>query len=167
MFMRFYALILSIALATPAHSETKLPNLTVEDLNGRTLDLPSDLPGNPTIVVIAFKQNQQPVINSWAKRLDHQAQTGPAWVELPTVGQGAALIKSVIGNGMRSGITLTAMRARTPTIYSNRRAFNTAMGISDMSQIYVALAEQNVTVRTVISGDVTKEKVDELRTAYE
>ena len=92
---------------------------------------------------------------------------GLAWIELPVVGQGAALIRSVIDNGMRSGITSTAMRARTLTIYSNRRAFNTAMGISDMSQIYVALVEQNGTVRTMISGDVTEEKVDELRAAYE
>ena len=167
MFIKFCTLILSIALAMPAYSETKLPNLAVEDLNGRTLDLPSDLPGNPTIVFIAFKQNQQSLINAWVERLALQAQTGLAWVELPVVGQGAALIRSVIDNGMRSGITSTAMRARTLTIYSNRRAFNTAMGISDMSQIYVALVEQNGTVRTMISGDVTEEKVDELRAAYE
>jgi anti-sigma28 factor (negative regulator of flagellin synthesis) len=36
-----------------------------------------------------------------------------------------------------------------------------------MSQIYVALVEQNGTVRTMISGDVTEEKVNELRAAYE
>ena len=79
MFIKFCTLILSIALAMPAYSETKLPNLAVEDLNGRTLDLPSDLPGNPTIVFIAFKQNQQPLINAWVESLDLQAQTGLAW----------------------------------------------------------------------------------------
>ena len=114
---------------------------------------------------IAFKQNQQPSINAWVNRLGLQDEGGPAWVELPVVEQGAALIRTYIDNGMRSGITSKKMRARTITIYSNRRAFNRAMEIPTMSQIYVALVEQDGTVRSMIAGDVTEEKVDKLRAA--
>jgi hypothetical protein len=67
---------------------------------------------------------------------------------------------------MRSGITSTAMRARTLTVYSNRRAFNSAMGIADMSQVYVALVDRDGAVRTMVSGAVTEGKVDKLRAAY-
>ena len=166
MYQRFFAFILTFALATQAHGEIKLPSLVVDDLNGRTMNLPADLPGNPTIVFIAFKQNQQPLINAWVDRLGLLAQGGLYWVELPVVGRGAALIRSVIDNGMRSGITSTAMRARTLTVYSNRRSFNSAMGIADMSQVYVALVDRDGAVRTMISGAVTEGKVDKLRAAY-
>jgi hypothetical protein len=85
---------------------------------------------------------------------------------LPVVGQGAALIRSVIDNGMKSGITSKAMRARTITIYSNRRAFNKSMGITDMSKIYVALVDQSGAVRTLIPGEVSDAKIEQLRAAY-
>lgn len=166
MYLRFCAFVLSLALATQAYSETSFPSLVVDDLNGRTMNLPADLTGNPTIVFIAFKQNQQPLINAWVDRLGLQAPGGLGWVELPVVGQGAALIRSVIDNGMRLGITSTAMRPRTLTVYSNRRAFNSAMGITDMSQIYVALVDRDGAVRTMVSGAVTAGKVDKLRAAY-
>ena len=54
MYQRFFAFILTFALATQAYGEIKLPSLVVDDLNGRTINLPAELPGNPTIVFIAF-----------------------------------------------------------------------------------------------------------------
>ena len=113
MFKIISVILLALMLSTQAYAETILPKLTADDLNGRILALPADLPGDPTIVFVAYKQNQQPQINAWVNRLDLQPEGGPAWVELPVVGQGAALIRSVIDNGMKSGITSKAMRART------------------------------------------------------
>lgn len=149
-----------------AFAQMTLPSLVADDLNGRTMRLPQDLPGDPTIVFIAYKQRQQPNVNAWVRRLGLTEAATPAWVELPVVGQGARMIRSIIDNGMRSGITSTAMRARTITIYSNRSAFNRALGINDMSQIYVLLVDRDGTVRTKIEGDVTEAKVDQLRAAY-
>jgi hypothetical protein len=165
MINKIFAALLALVVVTQVHAEPVLPKLSTNDLNGQEVELPSDLPGNPTIVFIAFKQNQQPSINAWVNRLGLQDEGGPAWVELPVVGQGAALIRTYIDNGMRSGITSKKMRARTITIYSNRRAFNRAMEIPTMSQIYVALVEQDGTVRSMIAGNVTEEKVDKLRAA--
>jgi hypothetical protein len=166
MFQIIPVILLTLMLSTQAYAETILPKIAADDLNGRILTLPADLPGDPTIVFVAYKQNQQPQINAWVSRLDLQPEGGPAWVELPVVGQGAALIRSVIDNGMRSGITSKAMRGRTITIYSNRRAFNKSMGITDMSKIYVALVDQSGAVRTLIPGEVSDAKIEQLRAAY-
>ena len=159
-------LITFLCLASVGQAQAIFPPLTVEDLNGRTVQLPAQLPGEPTIVFIAFKQRQQPNIDAWAQRLGLQQVGGPAWVEMPVVGRGAALMRPIIDNGMRSGITSEAMRARTFTLYSSRNAFMGALGLSSLRQVYVALVNRDGSVRTIIAGDVTDAKVAQLRAAY-
>ena len=122
--MRILVALVVVFWANMAIAELQFPSLDADDLNGRAVSLPQDFPGDPTIVFIAYKRNQQPSINAWVARLGLQERGGPAWVELPVVGRGAALFRSFVDNGMRSGITSTAMRGRTITIYSSQRAFN-------------------------------------------
>ena len=91
---------------------------------------------------------------------------GLAWVEMPAVGLGAVLFCSFVDNGMRSGITSLAMRARTITIYSSRSAFSRALGIPGRGEIYVALVDPDGALDTWIVGDVNEAKVAQLRAAY-
>ena len=67
---------------------------------------------------------------------------------------------------MRSGITSTAMRGRTITIYSSQRAFNKALDIDGRDEIYIALVGRDGQVHVLIEGDVTDEKIVQLRAAY-
>ena len=153
-------------MITPATAEVIFPDLEADDLNGRTLSLPKDLPGKPTIVLIAFKRKQQSSVDEWVDRLDLLPEGGPAWIEMPVVGRGAAIFRSFVDKGMRAGITSEVMRGRTITIYSSRRAFNNALGIRSMKDIYVALVDPNGTVHILIQGDVSEEKMKKLRSAY-
>ena len=159
-------LIVVFFMITPATAEVIFPDLEADDLNGRTLSLPKDLPGQPTIVLIAFKRKQQSSVDAWVDRLDLLPEGGPAWIEMPVVGRGAAIFRSFVDKGMRAGITLEVMRGRTITIYSSRRAFNNALGIQSMKDIYVALVDPNGTVHILIQGDVSEEKMKKLRSAY-
>ena len=151
-------LIVVFFMITPATAEVMFPDLEADDLNGRTLSLPKDLPGQPTIVLIAFKRKQQSSVDAWVDRLDLLPEGGPAWIEMPVVGRGAAIFRSFVDKGMRAGITSEFMRGRTITIYSSRRAFNNALGIQSMKDIYVALVDPNGTVHILIEGDVSEEK---------
>lgn len=160
------ATLLMIILSATAHADIIFPNLTADDLNGRSLNLPTDFPGTPTIVFIAYKRNQQPSIDAWVEHLDLRDKGGPAWIELPVVGRGAAFFRSFIDEGMRSDITSLDMRARTITIYSSRNAFNGALDIKGRSEIYVALVDPDGTMHSLIRGDVTEAKVNKLRAAY-
>ncbi|MBL6637207.1 MAG: hypothetical protein ISP37_02740 [Planktomarina sp.] len=164
--MRIFAALIVVFLANAAIAELQFPLLDADDLNGRAVSLPQDLPGDPTIVFIAYKRNQQPSINAWVARLGLQERVGAAWVELPVVGRGAALFRNFVDNGMRSGITSTAMRGRTITIYSSQRAFNMALGIDGRDDIYTALVGRDGQVYVLIAGDVTAEKMAQLRAAY-
>ena len=159
-------LIVVFFMITPATAEVIFPDLEADDLNGRTLSLPKDLPGQPTIVLIAFKRKQQSSVDAWVDRLDLLPEGGPAWIEMPVVGRGAAIFRSFVDKGMRAGITSEVMRGRTITIYSSRRAFNNALGIRSMKDIYVALVDPNGTVHILIQGDVSEEKMKKLRSAY-
>ena len=164
--MRIFAALIVVFLANAAIAELQFSLLDADDLNGRAVSLPQDLPGDPTIVFIAYKRNQQPSINAWVARLGLQERGGAAWVELPVVGRGAALFRNFVDNGMRSGITSTAMRGRTITIYSSQRAFNMALGIDGRDDIYTALVGRDGQVYVLIAGDVTAEKMAQLRAAY-
>ena len=159
-------LIVVFFMITPATAEIIFPDLEADDLNGRTLSLPKDLPGQPTIVLIAFKRKQQSSVDAWVDRLDLLPEGGPAWIEMPVVGRGAAIFRSFVDKGMRAGITSEFMRGRTITIYSSRRAFINALGIQSMKDIYVALVDPNGTVHILIQGDVSEEKMKKLRSAY-
>ena len=164
--MRISVVIIAVFLANMAIAELQFPPLDADDLNGRAVSLPQDLPGDPTIVFIAYKRNQQQSINAWVARLGLQELGGLAWAELPVVGRGAALFRTFVDNGMRSGITSTAMRGRTITIYSSQRAFNKALGIDGRDEIYIALVGRDGQVHVLIEGDVTDEKIAQLRAAY-
>ena len=164
--VRILSAIMIVFLSVTAQADVIFPSLTADDLNGRSLELPADFPGMPTIVFIAYKRNQQPSIDAWVERLGLLESEGPAWVELPVVGRGAAFFRSFVNKGMRSGITSLGMRAKTITIYSSRSAFNRALEITTRAEIYVALVDPDGTVHTLIQGDVTEAKVEMLRAAY-
>ena len=164
--VRIFATLMIILLSPMAQADVVFPPLTADDLNGRSLNLPADLPGKPTIVVIAYKREQQPNVNAWVEQLDLRETGGQAWVKLPVVRRGAVLFRSFVDNGMRSGITSPQMRARTITIYSSRSAFNLALGISGRGEIYVALVDPDGTIHALVEGDVTEAKVEQLRAAY-
>jgi hypothetical protein len=155
--VRIFATLMIILLSPVAQADVVFPPLTADDLNGRSLNLPADLPGKPTIVVIAYKREQQPNVNAWVEQLDLRETGGQAWVKLPVVRRGAVLFRSFVDNGMR---------ARTITIYSSRSAFNLALGISGRGEIYVALVDPDGTIHALVEGDVTEAKVEQLRAAY-
>ena len=163
---RRISIVFALCFATTAHAQMSFPTLTTNDLNGRSVTFPTQLPGSPTIVFIAYKQRQQASISAWIEKLGLQENSGPAWVEIPVIGRGASLMRSIIDNGMRSGIPSSAVRGKTFTVYSSRNAFNRALGISNTKQIYVALVDPDGTVYTLISGDVTDTKLQQLMAAY-
>ena len=55
---------------------------------------------------------------------------------------------------------------KTITVYSSLNAFNRSLGIDGQLEICVALVDPDGTVHSLIKGDVTEAKVDQLRAAY-
>jgi len=130
------------------------PVLAARDLTGRTVSLPADLPGELTVVVMAFRRGQQGAVDSWLPWLEQMAATDPRlrYVELPTIGQQWAPARSVIDGGMASAISDESTRRRTLTVYTDVRRVTAALGIDDRSMIALMLVDREGRVRWRGSG---------------
>lgn len=160
------AMVAFLLFSGAAQAGAVFPTLKSEDLNGDPHALPGGLPGDPTIVFIAYKQGQQPDVNTWLRDLALDPSRGPEFVELPVVGTAARMMKSVIDNGMRSGIIDTAMRARTITIYESAASVNAPLGFQGRSEIRVLIVKQDGSVLWSTSGPATPTGVSALRAAF-
>ncbi|GAA6209322.1 hypothetical protein NBRC116601_26150 [Cognatishimia sp. WU-CL00825] len=165
--MRFFlTLILALAPLGPALAKSVFPTVTSEDLNGAPKTLPAELPGDPTIVFVAYKRQQQEAVNTWISALDLDPSQGTEFVEIPVVGGATKLIRNVVDNGMRSGIVDTDMRARTITLYENASFVNDPLGFVGRNQIRVLIVRQNGEVLWSTSGPATDIQVNALKEAF-
>ncbi|MEM6649073.1 MAG: hypothetical protein AAF603_02365 [Pseudomonadota bacterium] len=162
-------LVLLLALiAMPAGaSEHVFPTLTAKDLNKREVTLPQGLPGDPSVVMLAFYRKQQDDLNTWINGMNLKAEDAPPWVELPVVGWHNRLFSRYIDNGMRSGITATEDRARTITIYRGRSWLLEPLGLSETDRVYVLVVRQNGEVLLTLEGTYSEEKATQVRAVFE
>ena len=64
------------------------PQVTARDLGGREVALPADLRGQRNVVLIAFRRDQQQLVDSWMPWLEQRAAADPGlrFVEPPAIG---------------------------------------------------------------------------------
>ena len=151
-------ILIGLAFVSQAQ-ELTFPQIKAEDLNGKAVELPKDLPGNPTVILVAFVRKQQEEIDQWVEALDLNKEASlTEWIELPYVGSRALPFKIVIDKGMRSGITSTEDRARTITVYEDHKILVDALKLKGLDRIYVIVAEPGGKIRVVVEGPPDKEK---------
>ncbi len=141
------------------------PTITAENLNKEEITLPTDLAGNPALILVAYKQQQQTNVNTWLDRMDEiqTAIPGVQIIETPTISSGRwGWMAGFIDGGMRSGIPDPDARARTITLYTDVSLFNQALMIEDTDTIYAVLLDEAGEVVTTIEGDFTEEKISML-----
>lgn len=160
------SLCLTLTFGLTAAFADSFPSFVSQDLNDKTHSLPEDLPGDPTIVFIAYKRGQQPDVDTWVRALELDPDTGPEFVELPVVGSATRVMKSVVDNGMRSGIVATSLRERTITLYENARKVNAPLGFQGRNDIRVLLVRPSGEVLWKTSGAATPEGVADLQAVY-
>jgi hypothetical protein len=112
--------------ATPA--ALALPRLDATDLNGKPVRLPMDLTGDRTVLLIAFEREQQADIDGWVEGLGLKA-SGTAWLELPVIENPGTIGRFLIDAGMRRGLPDSGVRARVVTLYTDKQAIKSALGI--------------------------------------
>ncbi len=130
------------------------PRLMARDLTGRDVSLPAGLPGELTVVVVAFRRGQQKLVDSWLPWLDQMASADARlrYVELPTIGQQWALGRSVIDGGMAASIGDEVARRRILTVYTDVRRVTAALNIADCGTIWLYLVDREGRVRWRGSG---------------
>jgi hypothetical protein len=130
------------------------PRLAARDLDGREVALPAGLPGEWTVVIMAFRREQQELADSWVPWLEQRAAADPrlGFVELPVIGPPWWPARPVIDGGMAAAIRDKKTRQRTLTVYTDIRRVTEPLGISDRGTIWLFLVDRVGQVRWRGSG---------------
>jgi hypothetical protein len=130
------------------------PNVTGQNLNGKTFNLPKDFQGPASFVFVAFTRGQQAQVDSWKTFVAGARARYPAVgeYEVPTLSRGNALFRGFIDGGMRNGIRDAATRAATITLYIDKRPFDASLGIASEDDIVVLLVSPDGAVLWRASG---------------
>jgi hypothetical protein len=119
----------------------KFPEVTGSNLQRKRYRLPQDFQGDLNLVLIAFQQWQQRLVDTWIPFL-RQLEDGNRrlrYYELPTIQDRNFLARTFINEGMRVGIPDPVARERTITLYLDTARFRTALQLASEDEIYVLL----------------------------
>lgn len=160
----------TLAAAQSVAAPGRMPELTAENLSERSLKLPADLPGERTLVLMAYERRQQADLDTWINAL--KLKDGAiAWVELPVVGQRIGLMRAFINGGMRRGIAAGPDRDRTVTLFVDAAPLRAAMGLApqpaEASAVDVVVVSRDGRVLAQASGSYTAAKAGPLLQALQ
>lgn len=112
-----------------------------DNLLGDRFDLPGDFAGDVNLVLLAFEQVHQLDVDTWLAGIDAWQERFPSLrvYELPTLARRQALLRSYIDGVMRAGIPDRAARARTITLFIDRRPFVAALGLPGIDRAHALL----------------------------
>jgi hypothetical protein len=158
--------LLAAAALSNAQAQTAVfPTITTNDLNGRAATFPRDFPGQRTLVLIAYEQEQQKQLDVWIDKLELKKSDAPAWIEMPVIEDYGSIWRGAVDAGMRSGIVKEVDRARVFTVYASRVAFRASLKLPATGDVSLLWVERDGTIRHRVDGTFTDQKAAELRKA--
>jgi hypothetical protein len=142
----------------------EFPALKVRDLEGTDYVIPHGLPGGPHVIIVAFQQWHQALVNRWVPGLTAMAERHPGmeiW-EVPSISQGYRLFRGGIDGGMRAGIPDADTRRHTLTAYTDIRHLARDLEIDSVDTIHVFLVDCTGSVLWRAEGEPTDVALAEL-----
>jgi len=131
------------------------------------INLPDDFEGELNIVLIAFQQWHQKLVDTWipaAEQLEAEFR-GVKYYELPTIHSMSFISKTFINEGMRAGIPNPKSRQRTITLYLDKEPFRQSLGITSEDTITILLVDKDGEVLWRSEGAYEPEKGKALQEA--
>ena len=150
------------------------PEIEAQTLRGEKVGLPADLPAKRTIVVAAFQQPQQALVDRWIDAfveegipptplgLPFDAQA--AVIELPVLPSRYRMVRRFIDGGMARSIKVEEILARTWTTYTDVEKFRETLGIPK-PHVEVMVVGRLGEVIDRASGEVSLTAVERLTAA--
>jgi hypothetical protein len=145
----------------------EFPALEVRDLEGEKHVIPHGLTGGPHVILLAFEQWHQRLVDLWKPLLEPVAERHPGmevW-EVPSISRGYRLFRPGIDGGMRAGIPDPDVRKHTLTAYTDLRALAKDLELPSLDTIYVFLVDCGGNILWRTSGEPTEGAVAELESA--
>lgn len=157
----------SASSGTDVGSAVIFPSVQGANLEGQKYALPGDFEGRCNLLFIAFKREQQAMVDTWIPAARYLASTYPElrYYELPTIKPLNAMTRWFINRGMRGGIPDPAARAATITLYIDKKPFREALRIQSEETITILLLDEGGRVLWRSEGPRTDETTQELNQA--
>lgn len=144
------------------------PLLPVRSLAGAELLLPRDLPTPLTLVLCAFYQRQQGLVDGWIGWAVEDAGVAPSLlgldpaapsvvIEVPVLGRRYRPARRFIDGGMASGIGVPEVLARTFTAYTDVSAFCRSAGIATTDTVSALVVRPDGAVLAHVVGPPAEE----------
>lgn len=135
----------------------QFPRIAARDLDGRPVSIPG-LDGDRRVLLVAFRRQQQAMVDSWTAWLDARCARDPGlrYYEVPTIGVLWSPVRPFIDGGMARAIPDRAVRARTLTAYTDVRRVTAALGLAGTSTIAVVLVDRTGHIRWQAEGGFTE-----------
>ena len=156
---------------TTPSGEWRFPDVHGRDLLGREYRMPTELPADVTVAILAFKQWQQAQVDAWigqvaaagipATPLD---RTGLRQVvlELPILPGKYQIARRFIDGGMAGSIKDPVILARTITVYGSVDRVCASLGITSRDDVSVRVVRRDGSVLWGTTGPVTAALVEEM-----
>jgi ATP10 protein len=145
----------------------RLPHLAARDLEGRSLELPGAFSGASNLVIVAFRREQQSMVDSWIAWWETIAAEHPSLqcYEIPVIATRWSLARPVINGGMAQAVRAQEARSRTFTVYTDVRRVTDALGIDATDTVTVLLVDADGRLRWRTAGPVSEHSGSKLRAA--
>jgi len=131
----------------------KLVPVQGRSLDGTVVELPAQLPGRRTVVVLAFRQRHQQDVDRWidlavasgvpASPLGVVGAMDTAVVEVPVLGRRYLGARRFIDGGMAVSIADPAVLARTITVYTDAAAFRRRCRVPTAEEVTALLVDRD------------------------
>ena len=134
------------------------PRLDARDLEGRRRSLPDDFEGPSNLVVVAFRREQQAMVDTWVAWFEGISAAYPALrcYEVPVLATRWSPARGFIDGGMARAVREREARRRTLTVYTDVRRVTDALAIDDTGTVTVLLVGADGRVRWRATGAMTE-----------
>jgi hypothetical protein len=142
----------------------RFPRLAARDLEGRARSLPDDFAGTSNLVVVAFRREQQTMVDSWIAWFETVAARHPGarCYEVPVLATRWSPARRFIDGGMAQAVRESEARRRTLTVYTDVRRVTDALAIDDTGTVTVLLVDSDRRLRWRGTGPATERAGAEL-----
>ncbi len=137
------------------------PSISAQNLEGKTLAIPKDLPGTPNLVVLAFSREHLGPVETWSPHFSRLEQEFPeleVW-QVAALSKAYRMFRSAIDGGMRAGVADPRTRAHVLTAYLDLPPLQRALALPDLRDIHLYLLDGLGTIRWHTSGAWAADKL--------
>jgi hypothetical protein len=154
------ALTLSFAAPNESNVMGRMPAISAQTLSKIPVPIPSGLPADRTLALIAFQGAQRADIDSWINGMNlRDSQSTIAWMRMPVLEDpGDAAGRAAIEARLLARYPRADDRALLVPVFTDRTAFIRAAGLGSPDQVHAVVVNRHGEVLARAGGQFSEEK---------